>query len=472
MKKLPDSRRKRQKPSAYLTILIFYTPMAIVVFFFFKLSRLHGTLYDMGLKPTSDSYLTTDFGFHPQWHPTKRIDRFPTIIERLHIYMSNWYAPACNSENTDEHIGFSYLSINRPSYSIQNIQAQDPLGWIETTPEREGAPVALHEETLQECEEGLFSRSDCRRGLRLISFVKKNFPSKLFQNKIVFPIIAKFGPTAFREDVEYPYFQSFRDAASVPKMNKSVKKASQVPDCQVPGSRDSQILQTVAIDGGLKKMYSPIIYDLYDFNSTLQHVLERDISWDEKKDMAIWRGNLNGFSNVDNNNFKAKCRSNLRCLLVLNSIDSTYVDAGVTAQQLDPRMLEGNLSMLKENLTLEEHLQHKVLILVEGDDFAQSLALALYSGSVVIMPKPKKTGYLMEEALVPWLHYIEVKEDWSDLEKKVKWAIRKSDKAKKIAERGSYWIHDLYIADGAFAENERIRKEIMKRYLDFFVKDG
>eukprot|EP00553_Chaetoceros_curvisetus_P003756 CAMPEP_0204612276 /NCGR_PEP_ID=MMETSP0717-20131115/372_1 /ASSEMBLY_ACC=CAM_ASM_000666 /TAXON_ID=230516 /ORGANISM="Chaetoceros curvisetus" /LENGTH=244 /DNA_ID=CAMNT_0051624295 /DNA_START=252 /DNA_END=986 /DNA_ORIENTATION=- len=244
----------------------------------------------------------------------------------------------------------------------------------------------------------------------------------------------------------------------------------------MPGIRQTKnVLKTVAKAHSIENDLSPIIWDIYDLKSTLASVLEGEISWDAKLDKAVWRGTLSGDidrSDEKSANFEGNCNRNQRCQLVLNSVDSSYIDAGVSMQRSDLPIGLDYIHLLKGPLSIEEQLKYKIVIVVEGENFSYSLAWALYSGSVVIMPRPTKTSYLMEERLEPWIHYVAVKDDWSNLEKKVKWCINNSDKAKKIAERGSLWVHDLYMDEGAEVENKEIGKEMLKRYLEFFIKDG
>jgi hypothetical protein len=121
---------------------------------------------------------------------------------------------------------------------------------------------------------------------------------------------------------------------------------------------------------------------------------------------------------------------------------------------------------------MEEQLKYKIIIVIEGDGYATTLPWALYSNSVVIMPKPTKTSYLMEEKLEPWIHYIPCKQDFSDLEKKIYWVLKNGSKAKTIAERATLWIHDLYMSKDAEEDNDFISKEIVHRYLKFYVNEN
>jgi hypothetical protein len=61
--------------------------------------------------------------------------------------------------------------------------------------------------------------------------------------------------------------------------------------------------------------------------------------------------------------------------------------------------------------------------------------MILLSGSVPIIVETEYTP-LYFEAWIPWIHYVPVKNDLSDLITQIKWLIKNDDKAKEIAENG------------------------------------
>jgi len=49
---------------------------------------------------------------------------------------------------------------------------------------------------------------------------------------------------------------------------------------------------------------------------------------------------------------------------------------------------------------------------------------------------------------------------------------KNGEKAKTISERGTLWIHDLYMSKQAEADNDAISREIVSRYLKFYVNEN
>lgn len=94
-----------------------------------------------------------------------------------------------------------------------------------------------------------------------------------------------------------------------------------------------------------------------------------------------------------------------RCQLVLQYADSPLVVAklvrtrGRFAESIDGVAIAGGRK------TLAELLRYKGAIMLEGNDVASGLKWALLSNSVVLMPPPTFTSFVLEELFVPWMHY-------------------------------------------------------------------
>lgn len=109
----------------------------------------------------------------------------------------------------------------------------------------------------------------------------------------------------------------------------------------------------------------------------------------------------------------------------------------------------------------------KVLVLLPALD-REELVRALLSQSVVLMPVPVTTSWLMEDQLEPWVHYVPLAADLSNLEGQMKWVWANDHAARRIAERATVWIHDLYFHENATKDNEYLQREILRRYKALF----
>ena len=95
---------------------------------------------------------------------------------------------------------------------------------------------------------------------------------------------------------------------------------------------------------------------------------------------------------------------------------------------------------LKNKISINEQLKYKFVLCIEGYDVATNLKWVMSSNSIAVMPKPKFESWLMEGKLVPNLHYILIKDDFSDLEERLKYYIENKEEAKKIIYNANKYI--------------------------------
>ncbi|EKO3697865.1 lipopolysaccharide A protein [Vibrio metschnikovii] len=121
------------------------------------------------------------------------------------------------------------------------------------------------------------------------------------------------------------------------------------------------------------------------------------------------------------------------------------VDAGQSNQSLE------NPEWQKPFMSVAEQLKYKFIICLEGNDVASNLKWAMSSNSVVITPKMKFETWFMEGTLEAGKHYIEVKDDYSDLVEKIEYYIQHPQEAEQIV----HHAHE-YIAPFMDAELEQL----------------
>jgi len=87
-----------------------------------------------------------------------------------------------------------------------------------------------------------------------------------------------------------------------------------------------------------------------------------------------------------------------------------------------------------------DHLDYKFILCLEGNDVASNLKWVMSSNSLAVMPKPKYETWFMEGKLTGGKHFVEIKDDYSDLEEKLKYYADNSDEALKIIENAHVWV--------------------------------
>ena len=93
-----------------------------------------------------------------------------------------------------------------------------------------------------------------------------------------------------------------------------------------------------------------------------------------------------------------------------------------------------------EKKTINEHLDYKFIMALEGIDVASNLKWVMSSNSIAVMPRPTCETWFMEGTLIPNYHYIEIKPDFSDLEERLNYYIEHVDKSLEIIRHAHEYV--------------------------------
>ena len=81
-------------------------------------------------------------------------------------------------------------------------------------------------------------------------------------------------------------------------------------------------------------------------------------------------------------------------------------------------------------MSIEEQQKYMGILCIDGSGFATILGWALGSGSVPIVYSRYKMGFQYE--MKPWVHYVPIKDDFSDLVININWIFSNPEKCKEI----------------------------------------
>lgn len=121
-----------------------------------------------------------------------------------------------------------------------------------------------------------------------------------------------------------------------------------------------------------------------------------------------------------------------------------------------------NLQFLVNRMTIDEHLDYKFIMCLEGNDVASNLKWVMSSNSMAVMPVPKYETWFMEGTLIPNYHYILIEDDYSDLEERLNYYIKHTDEALQIIENAHQYVNQ-------FRNKKRedlISLLVLKKYFD------
>lgn len=148
------------------------------------------------------------------------------------------------------------------------------------------------------------------------------------------------------------------------------------------------------------------------------------IPFEDKKDMAIFRG-------------KVKNKPTRKRFMEMY-FGHPMCDLGdVSKNTTDPK------EWRTEKKTIQEHLEYKFILALEGNDVASNLKWVMSSNSIAVMPRPTYETWFMEGTLIPNYHYIEIKPDFSDLEERLRYYINHLNECLLIIEHAHHFVEQF-----------------------------
>lgn len=182
-----------------------------------------------------------------------------------------------------------------------------------------------------------------------------------------------------------------------------------------------------------------------------------DTPWKDKLPTAIFRGSSTGCGvTVDTNQ-----RLKLAQISSTTSPDENgvpYLDAGITKWNARPRKLENSpylqtievdkLSFgLASRMSPEEQSKYKYIVDVDGHVSAYRLSLEMSMGSVILLVESDwKIWY--HNKLIPYVHYVPVKRDLTDILDRIKWCRANDSECEQIATNALEFFQKYLRRDG------------------------
>lgn len=155
------------------------------------------------------------------------------------------------------------------------------------------------------------------------------------------------------------------------------------------------------------------------------YFVKQDIPYHKKKNILVWRGAVLQPHRI---NFMKKFfnKSNLIDVGDFNKSNNYY-----------------NNAWCKSFLSIQEQLQYKFILSLEGNDVATNTKWIMSSNSLCFMTKPKYETWFMEGKLIPNFHYVLVNDDYSNLEERINYYIENPSEAEHIIQNANNYIHQF-----------------------------
>lgn len=180
------------------------------------------------------------------------------------------------------------------------------------------------------------------------------------------------------------------------------------------------------------------------------------IPWEQKMDTAVFRGGSTGCGVTIDTNMRLK-------VAYLSSITphengTPLLDAGITNWNLRPRKLNDKSYLqtieidklpfgLVGKLDYKQQSGYKYIINIDGHVTAFRISLEMNMGSVILLVKSKYSIWFMKK-LRPYVHYVPIKEDLSDLLDQIRWCRSHDTECQEIVQNAKSFYSIYLSKDG------------------------
>lgn len=154
-----------------------------------------------------------------------------------------------------------------------------------------------------------------------------------------------------------------------------------------------------------------------------------DIATEDKLSQLVWRGNA-FIRRTNRTSFLQKYYGHPMCNIGKVNKSHDYSD-----------------QWLVSRMTICEQLKYKYILCLEGNDVATNLKWVMSSNSVAVMPRPKFETWFMEGTLIPNVHYIQIADDYSNLEEKIHYYEKRPAELQQIINNAHRHVSQFLDAD-------------------------
>jgi hypothetical protein len=103
------------------------------------------------------------------------------------------------------------------------------------------------------------------------------------------------------------------------------------------------------------------------------------------------------------------------------------------------------------------------LFIIEGNDIASNIQWAMNSNSLCMMRKPRYESWFAEGLLKANVHYVEIAEDFSDIDEKFRYYEANPEEAKAIIKNSNAYVR----AQQNIIEQYALGRQVMRKYAKF-----
>ena len=196
-----------------------------------------------------------------------------------------------------------------------------------------------------------------------------------------------------------------------------------------------------------------------------------ELDWNEKIPTAVFRGTSTGCGVTPKTNQRLRL-AEMNSEGMVDDDGVPFLNAGVTSWNLRPRKLAdekyiktieiGSLGFeLSSYMTPEEQSKYKYVLNVDGHVSAFRLSLELGMGSCLLLVESAYRMWI-HKFLKPYVHFVPIKSDLSDLIDRIKWCKANDSECQKIAANALEFYTTFLQKDGCLDYMQKILVELKK----------
>jgi hypothetical protein len=193
------------------------------------------------------------------------------------------------------------------------------------------------------------------------------------------------------------------------------------------------------------------------FDTCRTYTEQFNIPWSEKKPIGVFRGSSTGCGTTPETNPRIKLAVMGKNPQIDESDGLPLIDTGVTQWNIRARKEPENeyLTTIEVKtlgleaaspLSPQQQSSYKYIINVDGHVSAYRLSLEMRMGSVILLADSKYRMWF-RNYLVPYVHYIPLKSDLSDLYEKILWCKSNDKKCEEIAQNAKKFYYTYLTKD-------------------------
>lgn len=203
-----------------------------------------------------------------------------------------------------------------------------------------------------------------------------------------------------------------------------------VPGCD-PVVADSFIL-THSRKFNDKKQAIFLLYNYFEPNNIN---IDDKINFKDKQNKLIWRGSTTGSHIISLNTRYNIISKNFK---IHQDIDIGFTNGCQHVYIANKHIID---NYFKNKLSKVEQLSYKFILNIEGNVFSSSFIWALVSNSCPLHNYPfNYETFIFGMGLEPWVHFVPINTDGSDLVEKYNWCLNNLDKCEEIANNGKIYM--------------------------------